>query len=230
MAKPLAPLLQEFKIVPHDETIFEMAFTHSSANGALGHNAFDYERLEFLGDSLIGLVVSELVYIEHPELNQGGLSKLKAQFIKTQSESSYARRFHFEDYIVVGKSFQGKVGDNPSILEDVFESFIGATYLDQGREFAYSLTRSFFEEDVKKAKLNLLEDPKSMLQEAIQSESKESVSYKILSEEGPSNDKLFISGVYFDNQELGEGQGHSKKEAEFAAARDALAKLAKGTK
>jgi ribonuclease-3 len=122
------------------------------------------------------------------------------------------------------------VGDNPSILEDVFESFIGATYLDQGREFAYSLTRSFFEEDVKKAKLNLLEDPKSMLQEAIQSESKESVSYKILSEEGPSNDKLFISGVYFDNQELGEGQGHSKKEAEFAAARDALAKLAKGTK
>lgn len=230
MGEPLSKLLSKFGIIPHDPLLFEMAFTHSSANGALGHNAFDYERLEFLGDSLIGLVVSELVYIEHPELNQGGLSKLKAQFIKTQSEASYAKRFGFDKCIVVGKSFQGKAGDNLSILEDVFESFIGATYLDQGREFAYELCRSFFEDDVKSAKLNLFEDPKSLLQEAVQADNKESVSYKILLDEGPSNNKLYRAGVYFDSQELGEGEGHSKKEAEFAAARDALAKLAKETK
>lgn len=225
--KKIESLLANFQIVPNDLSVFEMAFTHSSANGQAGKNHFDYEKLEFLGDAVVGFVVSELIYRYHQELNQGGMSKLKAQFVKTESEASYALRYHFDEYIHVGKSLQGGVKSNHSILEDVFESFIGATYLDQGLEFTYRMVRSFFEEDIKNSSLHLEEDPKSLLQEAIQAESKESVTYRIIDEWGPSNDKRFVSAVYFEENMLGKGEGKSKKEAEFAAASDALSKLAK---
>ncbi len=225
--KTLEEFLLTFHIVPHDISLFEMAFTHSSANGSSGKNHFDYEKLEFLGDAVVGLVVSELVYEYHQEMNQGGMSKLKAQFVKTESEAKYALKYHLDEYIRVGKSLQCGVRENHSILEDVFESFIGATYLDQGREFAYHMVRSMLEEDIKNGSLNRSDDPKSLLQEAIQAENKESVVYRIIDEWGPSNGKHFVSAVYFENDILGTGEGRSKKEAEFAAARDALSKLAK---
>lgn len=224
MAK-LEEFLSSFQIVPRDISLFEMAFTHSSVNGASGKNHFDYERLEFLGDALVGLVTSDLIYHYHQDLNQGGMSKLKAQFVKTESEASYALKMHLDEHIKVGKSLQGNI--NHSILEDVFESFIGAIYLDQGLDFAYKFVRSVFENDIKNGSLNRFEDPKSMLQEAIQAENKESVSYKVIKEWGKSNDKHFISAVYFESEMLGSGEGKSKKEAEFNAARDALSKLAK---
>ena len=223
----LEELLSSFRITPNDISLFVMAFTHSSVNGTAGKNHFDYERLEFLGDALVGLVTSDLIYHYHQELNQGGMSKLKAQFVKTESESSYAMKLHLDEHIKVGKSLQGNVKENHSILEDVFESFIGAIYLDQGLDFAYQFVRHVFEEDIKHGSLNRLEDPKSMLQEAIQAENKESVSYKIIKEWGKSNDKHFVSAVYFEEAMLGSGEGKSKKEAEFNAARDALSKLAK---
>ncbi len=223
----LEEFLKTFSFPPRDLSLFEMAFTHSSVNGASGKNHFDYERLEFLGDALVGLVTSDLIYHYHPELNQGGMSKLKAQFVKTESEASYALKMHLDEYIKVGKSLQGSVKDNHSILEDVFESFIGAIYLDQGLSFAYKFVREVFEEDIKHGSLNRLEDPKSMLQEAIQAENKESVAYRVIKEWGKSNDKHFVSAVYFEETMLGSGEGKSKKEAEFNAARDALSKLAK---
>ncbi len=223
----LKELLGTFGIVPNNLSLFVMAFTHSSANGVAGKNHFDYERLEFLGDAVVGLVVSDLIYAYHKNLNQGGMSKLKAQFVKTESEANYALRYHLDEQIIVGKSLQGEVRGNHSILEDVFESFIGATYLDQGIDFTYKMVRAIFEEDIKRASLRLEEDPKSMLQEAIQAESKESVSYKIIDEWGPANDKRFVAAVYFEESMLGKGEGKSKKEAEFAAASDALSKLAK---
>ncbi len=225
--KQINELLNSFNIAPRDISLFEMAFTHSSANGTAGKNHFDYERLEFLGDAVVGLVTSELIYLYHQDLNQGGMSKLKAQFVKTESEASYALKYHLDEYIRVGKSLQGDVKNNHSILEDVFESFIGATYLDQGREFAYKMVRSFFEDDIKNGSVIRDEDPKSQLQEAIQAENKESVAYRIIDEWGPSNNKHFVSAVYFENDILGTGEGRSKKEAEFAAARNALSKLAK---
>ena len=225
--KQIIDLLTSFNIVPNDLSLFEMAFTHSSANGDAGKNYFDYERLEFLGDAFIGLITSELIYLNHQELNQGGMSKLKAQFIKSESEANYALKLHLDEYIKYGKSMQGEIKSNHSILEDVFESFIGAIYLDQGAEFAYKFVRSIFEDDIKKATIIRELDPKSELQEAIQAENKESVAYKIIDERGPSNNKHFVAAVYFENDVLGIGEGRSKKEAEFAAARSALAKLAK---
>jgi ribonuclease-3 len=111
-------------------------------------------------------------------------------------------------------------------MEDIFESFIGALYLDQGLLFTDRFLMDLFREDIAKSDVEEEENPKSELQEAMQADHKESVTYKILSEEGPDHEKIFTSAVYFENQELGRGTGHSKKDAEVAAARDARSKQA----
>lgn len=227
MASDFAPLYRQFKILPHDEELYQMAFTHKSYNGMAGTRHFDYERLEFLGDSLVGLVVSELCYLYHPDMEQGELSVLKAQFIRTASEAGYARKFGLDRYIKVGASVKTPIDKSPSLLEDVFESFLGAVYIDQGFEFAYKLTRSLFEQDVKNGSIHTEQNPKSALQEAMQAEKRESVCYKVLHVESNPPNQTFTVGVYFEDQLLGEGEGRSKKSAETAAAAAALQKLAK---
>lgn len=226
MSSEYGELYRQFHILPHDERLYALAFTHSSYNGMAGTRHQDYERLEFLGDSVIGMVTSELCYVYHPEMEQGELSQLKAQFIRTSSEASYCKKLGLNQYIKVGASFAKQATSNVSLLEDVFESFIGAVYLDQGLLFCYKLVRNIFEEDIKNASIQATLNPKSQLQEAMQAEAKESVTYKILSETGSSEDKCFVAGVYFEDQELGRGSGHNKKAAETAAASDALSKMA----
>ena len=219
-------LYRQFGILPHDEELYTLAFTHSSYNGMAGTRHQDYERLEFLGDAVVGLVVSELCYIYHPNMEQGQLSVLKAQFIRSSSEADYCKKLGLNEYIRVGASFAKIASKNISLLEDVFESFIGAVYLDQGREFAYKLVRNIFEEDVKNASIDEAINPKSYLQECMQADKKESVTYKILAELGSGMDKKFVAAVYFEDKEIGRGEGHNKKEAETMAAKDALSKMA----
>jgi ribonuclease-3 len=178
--------------------------------------------LEFLGDSVIGLVTAELCFVRHPEMEQGELSMLKAQFIRTESESHYALLMHFDEYIRVGTSFLIPLKEATHVLEDVFESFIGALYLDQGREFAYQFVRAIFEKDIEDAEVLEESNPKSNLQEAMQAEKKEAVVYKTLSEEGPAHARNYTCGVYFEGTELGRGSGSSKQLAEVAAAKAAL--------
>ena len=220
--KDLRVLLQSLGIVPHDLMIYEMAFTHSSRNGMNRVSHEDYERLEFLGDSVIGLVTAELCFVRHPEMEQGELSMLKAQFIRTESESHYALMMHFDEYIRVGTSFLIPLKEATHVLEDVFESFIGALYLDQGREYAYQFVRRIFEKDIEEAEVLEESNPKSNLQEAMQAEKKEAVVYKTLSEEGPAHARSYTCGVYFEGTELGRGTGSSKQLAEVAAAKAAL--------
>jgi ribonuclease III len=220
--KDLRILLKTLGITPRDLNVYEMAFTHSSRNGMNRVSHEDYERLEFLGDSVIGLVTAELCFARHPEMEQGELSMLKAQFIRTDSESHYALTMHFDEYIRVGTSFLIPIKEATHVLEDVFESFIGALYLDQGREYTYQFVRKIFEKDIESAEV--LEDgnPKSNLQEAMQAEKKEAVSYKTLAEEGPAHARSYTCGVYFEGTELGRGSGSSKQLAEVAAAKAAL--------
>lgn len=208
---------------------YEMALTHSSVNGERNSHNQDYERLEFLGDSLIGFVTSELCYTYHPEMEEGELSSLKSNFIKTDSEALYAKKIGLDKLIRVGPSFHEDLSQDHPLLEDVFESFIGALVLDQGRDVAYSFTRSLFEKDIPSASVEEINNPKSELQEAMQAESRESVHYKTLKEEGPSNARIFTCAVYFEDEELGEGVGNSKKDAETEAARSALTKMAGST-
>lgn len=219
-------LFRKYNILPNNEEYYRLAFTHSSYNGMAGTRHQDYERLEFLGDAIIGMAVSELCYRCHPEMKQGELSILKAQFIRSKSEAEYCLRLGLNQYIRVGVSFKGVVEESVSLLEDVFEAFIGAMFMDQGLNFTYSFLMKIFRDDVAKSTIHSEQNPKSLLQEAMQAEHKESVTYKVVSESGPSHDRTFVVGVYFENQEIGRGSGKSKKAAETEAARDALSKMA----
>jgi len=225
MASEYMPLYRRFGILPHDENLYNLAFTHSSYNGMAGTRHQDYERLEFLGDSVIGMVTSELCYIYHPDMTQGRLSVLKAQFIRSAAEADYCKKLGLNEYIKVGASFAKDASSNVSLLEDVFESFIGAVYLDQGLAFCYKLVRSIYEEDIKNATIDMAINPKSYLQECMQADKKESVTYRIVSEIGAGGDKTFVAAVYFEGNEIGRGSGKNKKAAETEAARDALKKM-----
>ena len=225
MASEYSPLYRKFGFLPHNEELYSLAFTHSSYNGMAGTRHVDYERLEFLGDSVVGMVVSELCYLYHPEMEQGQLSVLKAQFVRSASEAEYCRRLGLPPFIKVGASFSKTASKNVALLEDVFESFIGALYLDQGREYCYHFVRKIFEEDIKNAKIDIQINPKSRLQEAFQADKKESVTYRILEEKGDGEAKEFLAAVYFEGREIGRGRGHNKKAAETEAARMALEKM-----
>ena len=225
MASEYIALYRRFGILPKNEELYSLAFTHSSYNGMAGTRHQDYERLEFLGDAVVGMVVSELCYIYHPEMEQGKLSVLKSQFIRTSSEAGYCKKLGLNEYIRVGASFAKDASANLSLLEDVFESFIGAIYLDQGLDVCYRIVRGIFEEDVKSAHVDMTTNPKSYLQECMQADKKESVTYRIVAERGSSQDKIFVAAVYFEGSEIGRGEGRSKKAAETAAASDALAKM-----
>lgn len=225
ITKDFEDLFRDLGIVPKDERLYKAAFTHSSYNGMAGSDHHDYERLEFLGDSIIGMVVSELCFEHHPSMDQGKLSILKAQFIKSQSEAEYCKKLNLVDYIRVGTSFQGSVANTTAILEDVFEAFVGALFLDQGLECVHGFLVKLFEEDIKNGRIEASQNPKSTLQETMQAKYKKSVEYKTLKEEGPANDRVFTAAVYFEGKEIGRGRGKSKKEAEVAAAAAALAKI-----
>lgn len=225
MASEYSALYRKFNFLPHNEELYSLAFTHSSFNGMVGTRHVDYERLEFLGDSIVGMVVADLCYNYHPEMEQGQLSVLRAQFVRCATEAEYCKKLGLNEYIKVGASFSKNAQHNVSLLEDVFESFIGALYLDQGLEFCYKFVRSIFEEDVKHAIIHPEINPKSRLQEAFQADMKESVTYRILGEKGDGEHKIFIAAVYFKGQEIGRGKGHNKKAAETAAAADALSRM-----
>ncbi len=225
MASEFIALYRRFNILPKNEELYSLAFTHSSYNGMAGTRHQDYERLEFLGDAVVGMVVSELCYIYHPEMEQGKLSMLKSQFIRTAAEAEYCKRLGLNEYIRVGASFAKDASKNLSLLEDVFEAFIGAVYLDHGLDVCYRIVRDIFEDDVKNAKVDMTINPKSYLQECMQADKKESVTYKILEERGHGGEKTFVAAVYFEGAEIGRGEGKSKKAAETEAASDALKKM-----
>ena len=225
MSSEFMPLYRKFGILPKNEELYSLSFTHSSYNGMAGTRHQDYERLEFLGDAVVGMVVSELCYIYHPDMEQGKLSVLKSQFIRTSSEAAYCKKLGLNEYIRVGASFAKEATQNESLLEDVFEAFVGAVYLDQGLGVCYHLVRNIFEEDIKNASVDLATNPKSYLQECMQADKKESVTYRILEESGAGNQKTFLAAVYFEGTEIGRGSGKNKKAAETEAARDALQKM-----
>lgn len=222
--KPIQELLVKFNIKPRENNHYEEAFTHSSYNADANTKHHDYERLEFLGDSVINLVVTELSFLKHPDMGQGLLTKLKSNLVATNSLASLARKYHFDEYIRVGNSFMSDVSSSNHLLEDVFEAFIGAVYLDQGFAFTHLLLTSIFEDLVADFKVSELTDYKSKLQEEMQAEHRDSVIYELIGEEGPPHQKTFRVRVMFDGIEMGVGVGSTKKQAEQNAAKQALEK------
>lgn len=170
MSSPYFKLFHRFGILPRDEELYTLAFTHPSCNASAGTKHVDYERLEFLGDAIVGAVVADLCYRLHPEMDEGGLTQIKNQLVQSQSEASLCLFLGLDEYIRVGNNF---ASSNPmsggamskaekALYENVFESFIGAMYLDQGMTFTYRFLHDLFFKRVQDAKIEL--DPKSELQ------------------------------------------------------------------
>ena len=224
--KDIREFLKQFNIEPKHPVLYEQAFTHPSYNADANTKHHDYERLEFLGDSVIDLCIAEMSFIARSDLNQGNLTKMRAALVNTNGLSNMARKYNLHEYIRLGNSFSGDISKANHILENVFEAFIGALYLDQGFKNTKEVLVNMFLDQIKKFSIDELTDYKSKLQEEIQAEHRESVTYELIGESGPAHDKRFKVRVLFDGIELGTGEGSTKKEAEQLAAKAALEKEA----
>ncbi len=213
-------LLEELNLPYKDESLYETALTHSSY--AYENQTENNEKLEFLGDAVIELMMSDYLY----KLNlasEGVMTKKRAKAVCEEGLVIYADKINLRSYMKLGKGESLK-GANDSMLSDAFEAFLGATYIDLG----YLETKRVFDRLV----LPYLEeawgdikDYKSTLQEYIQSGGRRNISYHIVNETGPSHDRKFQAVVKLDNHiTLGTGQGKTKKEAEQNAAKAALKK------
>ncbi len=223
----LAKFFEKYDIKPHNRKIYERAFTHSSFNSDAKTSHYDYERLEFLGDSVLSFVIASNLYIDHKDMLEGDLTKAKASLVQSKTLAKLARKEGFTQFIKIGHSLNKENAfNNDSILEDIFEAVIGAIYLDQGFEFVKKFIEKIYHDDIKNLSLEDVKDYKSILQEAMQAEHRESVSYKVVDEKGPPHNKTFYVEVYFNDLLLGKGVGASKKRAEQMAAKDALNKKA----
>lgn len=225
--KNLNDFFLKYNIKPRNKELYEMAFTHSSFNSDAKTHHHDYERLEFIGDSVLGFVIAGTLFKTHPEMREGDLTKAKSFLVQTEYLANLARRENYTDFIRAGHSLTvEEATKHNSILEDIFEAVIGAIYLDQGIKFTTRFIRNIYGDDVKNFELTDLKDYKSILQEAMQAEYRESVIYKVIDEKGPPHNKTFFVEVKFNGFVLGRGEGKSKKQAEQNAAKEALSKKA----
>ncbi|MDD4212230.1 MAG: ribonuclease III [Bacilli bacterium] len=208
----------------HDEILFREAFTHPSyANENKGEH---YDRLEFLGDAILDFIVSEYLY-NHFKLAEGEMTKIRAKFVCASANVEYSRELGLPELILLGHGAQEHNESSHAVIADVFESFLGALYLDQGLERVRTLIQKVVLPKINVQKVDFFIDYKSKLQEYVQAESRQGVIYTLIEEVGPPHDKTFTTSVNHDGIILGTGQGKSKKEAEQNAAKDALQKVAR---
>lgn len=211
---------KKYHIDIQDESRMQTAFTHSSYSNE--QHTKNYERLEFLGDAVLQLIMSEYFYL-NTHLDEGEMSKKRASFVCEHALATYAKEIGLNKYIRVGHGQQHNVND--TIIADVFESVLGAIYLDCGFDVAKRYAEEIILPYVKKD-VHFLGDYKSLLQEMVQTD-KKSLSYELVSESGPAHDKSFTVNVVIDHIVYGTGTGKSKKEAEQKAAFDAYQKRAR---
>lgn len=210
-----------------NESIMVQAFTHSSYVNEHRKNPYsDNERLEFLGDAVLELAVSQFLYRHYPKMSEGELTKLRAAIVCEPSLFQFAKELAFHEVILLGKGEELTGGrERPSLLADVFEAFIGALYLDQGFDEVVRFLQKHIFPKIDKGAFSHTMDFKSQLQENVQSKDLGSLDYEIISEKGPAHNRKFISAVFLDGAKIGQGVGKSKKEAEQEAAQKALLNL-----
>jgi ribonuclease-3 len=208
-----------------DKNTLKLAFTHSSYSNEHKKGIHENnERLEFLGDAVLDMVVSEYMYRIFPDMPEGELTKLRAGVVCEESLAHLARCLEIGKYLLLGKGEEATGGRNRnSILADAFEAIIGAVCIDGGKDAAEKYILSFMKAEIQQAKNHYHTlDCKTHLQEVIQKNSKMPLSYRIIDEMGPDHNKLFVAEVCHGDTVLGKGKGRSKKEAEQCAANDAL--------
>ncbi len=217
--------LDNLNIKYNNENLYLIALTHTSF--AHENNVESYERLEYLGDAVLELVISEYLY-NNTAYGEGVMTKLRAKYVCEDANYEYAIRLHLNDYLRLGHGEEENGGRNrKAIVADIFEAFIGAIYLDCGfrivKQFIYNNVIPLIENK----KIHFDTDYKSMLQELVQTD-KRSLEYVVINEMGPAHDKTFEVIVKIDDIIYGKGIAHSKKLAEQNAACDALNKAQNG--
>ena len=215
-------LLKKLKIKPKDKELYKSAFSHSSYVNE-HHVKSDYERLEFLGDAVLDLVVADYLYTNHKE-TEGEMTKVRANYVCENANYTYATALNLQKYILVGHG-ESKDGEpvKKAIVADIFEALMGAIYIDQGYATVRNIILKIVVPYMENPDISFFSDYKSSLQEFVQTEQK-SVEYNTVKEEGPAHDKTFTMSVSIDGIVYGTGTGSSKKEAEQLAAKDALNK------
>ena len=208
-----------------NKALLKQAMSHSSfINEMKCGGQESYERLEFLGDAVLELITSEFLFEHYKELPEGKLTKLRASIVCEFTLSNVSEFLHFGDYVLLSRGEELTGGRNrSSILCDLFESVLGAIYLDGGMENAKKYVYTFLLTDIEHK--TLFYDAKTTLQEMVQKDGKGVVTYRLIGEQGPDHNKKFITEVLVDDVPLAEGEGKSKKNAQQMAAYHAILKL-----
>ncbi len=208
-----------------NKNLLEQAFTHRSyinenENIKSGHN----ERLEFLGDAVLELIITDYLYKEFPNQNEGELTAYRSAIVNAVIISEVAQELGMNDFLLLSKGEAKDMGKARSyILANTYEAYLGAVYLDRGYDICVKFVMDSLVPRLKDIIENKLwRDPKSLVQEKAQEYAKVTPLYKVMSESGPDHDKHFTVGIFFGNEQAGLGKGKSKQEAEQSAARSAL--------
>ena len=220
--------LQELTKFFKNQLLYEQALTHRSWINENPGVRESNERLEFLGDAVLEFVVSSHLFLELPDKEEGFLSALRSNIVNTQNLALLATRLNIGEKIYMSRGEKrGGGSSNASLLADTIEALIGAIYIDQGYDEAARFIHSFLLDDLKEKLQAPLKDPKSLLQEKVQSNGLPTPKYRVIEEKGPDHNKEFMVEVLVDNKPFAQGPGKSKNQAEQAAATSALEKLSK---
>lgn len=222
MERDLTPLMKAIGYTFKDVSLLEKALTHSSYTNE-GHNAREcYERLEFLGDSVLGFITARYLY-EKDRGPEGELTKLRAAVVCEKALCSYSQQLGIGKYMRLGHGEQQNGGTTrPSILADMYEAVLAAIYLDSGLEEAEKFVLRFVIPEAETQRRRHFKDYKTALQEIVQQNPGEQLEYVLSGESGPDHCKTFITEVHLNSNVIGIGRGRSKKESEQQAAREAL--------
>ncbi len=228
--KQLEKLQKILRIKFKNRSLLLRALTHRSFVNESGKNIKDNERLEYLGDSVLGLVVNEYLFKHFEDYREGKLAKIKSAIVSEASLSKIAAGIPLGGFIFMGKGEERSGGrDRLSILANTLEAIIGAFYLDSGLKSCRKFVLSLIKDDIESVNsLTYLRDPKTTLQEYVQKKYKERPLYEVIEEKGPDHRKEFTVKLVINGKEISTGQGTSKRIAETNAARVSLKKIEEG--
>ncbi len=206
-----------------NKELLHEALSHSSYANEVKRGRHSNERLEFLGDSVLSIVVSKHLFTHFKHLPEGELTKIRASLVCEKALFEFSKKIDLGKHILLGKGEENSGGrERPSIVSDAFEAVIAAVFLDGGMEAAEKYVLSFIPKNIEATGSKSLHDYKTMLQEIIQKNPEERVEYVLADQTGPDHDRKFVVQVRLNSNVIGTGEGHSKKHAEQAAACEAL--------
>src|SRR5579862_8053506 len=220
----MIPLEERIRYKFRNSLLLAEALTHPSLGHETQRHHFDNQRLEFLGDAVLQLIFTEHLFDLFPDFSEGQLTKLRSRLVSREGLKVHAISIGLGQYLMMGKGEESSGGRiRASTLADAFEALVGAMYLDSNLEAVRKFVLEEAKHDIENLRLEPLDlNPKGKLQEILQSISPQSPNYAIVSQSGPEHQKIFVAVVSWNGVLLGTGEGNSKKEAETAAAVDAL--------